>query len=335
MTPSKPEEARPPGPVVVVTGPTASGKTKLAIDLAQRFDGEIINADSMQVFRYMDIGSAKPTLEERASVPHHLFDIVTPDVEYSAGLYAEDSRRAADEIQDRGKTVFLAGGTGLYIRAFLQGLVSTGSVPLELRERLEREHAQAVASDDPQRMYRRLVEIDPDAAKEIHPNDVRRTLRALEIMEIAGEAASKVRDDHAFADRPFAALHLAIDPGREVVAERIDQRCKAMIDAGLLQEVRALRERGYGPELRPMQSIGYRHINPVVEGHETLVGALESMRVDTRRFARRQRTWLRKVEDALWLDPGAEATIFECVERFLEDPGAERAPESGSEQEGE
>jgi tRNA dimethylallyltransferase len=306
------------GPVVVVTGPTASGKTTLAIELALRFGGEVINADSLQVFRYMDIGSAKPSLEERGRVPHHLFDIVTPDVEYSAGLYAEDARRAAEAIHARGAVVFLTGGTGLYIRAFLQGLVGTGSVPTELRERLEREHARAVKAGEPLRMHERLSALDPEAAKEIHPNDVRRTLRALEIIEISGEAASKVREQHAFADRPFPSLHLAIDPGREVVAERIDQRCKAMIDAGLLQEVRGLRERGYGPELRPMQSIGYRHINPVVEGHDTLVNALAAMQIDTRRFARRQRTWLRKVDEAVWLDPQDADAVFDRVEKFVE-----------------
>lgn len=306
--------------VVVVTGPTASGKTALAITLAEAFDGEIINADSMQVYRYMDIGTAKPSLEERARVPHHLFDIVTPDADYNAGRYAADARQAAHEILGRGKTVFLAGGTGLYIRAFLSGLVGTGPALREVRERLEASQRKAAEEGDPTRLHRRLTELDPEAARGIHPNDVRRTVRALEIIEQSGRAASELRDDHAFDDRPFEALQLAVDPGRDVLAERIDRRCQAMIDAGLLREVRRLREMGYGPELRPMQSIGYRHIQPVVDGVDTLANALVAMQTDTRRFARRQRTWLRRVEGVVWIDPTGDDDPFSRVERFLGRP---------------
>ena len=317
MTPPddpKPQE-RPP--VVVVTGPTASGKTALAIALAEAVDGEIVNADSMQVYRYMDIGTAKPSAEERARVPHHLFDIVTPDVDYNAGRYAEDARAAVRDIHARGHTAILAGGTGLYIRAFLSGLVGTGPALTEVRERLEANQARAAEQGDPTRLHRRLEELDPDAADRIHPNDVRRTIRALEIIEQSGSAASALRQAHGFEDRPFEALHLAVDPGRKVLAERIDQRCEAMIQAGLLQEVRRLRERGYGPELRPMQSIGYRHIQPVVDGVDTLANALVAMQTDTRRFARRQRTWLRRVDDVHWIDP-SDRDVFGRVEAFLE-----------------
>jgi tRNA dimethylallyltransferase len=310
-------------PVVVVTGPTASGKTPLSIELAQAFDGEIVNADSMQVFRFMDIGTAKPSAEERSLVPHHLFDVVNPDEPYSAGRYAREARAAAQRVHERGRVVFLTGGTGLYIRAFLQGLVESRVDP-QLRERLEREQGRAEAEGDPTRLHRRLAEFDPEAAAKIHPNDARRTLRALEILDQSGQAPSSLRASHAFADRPFRVLHLAIDPGRELLVERIERRCEGMIEAGLLREVRDLRERGYGPELRPMQAIGYRHIQPVVDGADTLVNALRAMKVDTRRFARRQRTWLRAVPEAVWFDPRAVKAIFERVEGFLaEKAGAE------------
>lgn len=305
-------------PVVVVTGPTASGKTSIGIEIARRFGGEIVNADSMQVYRYMDVGTAKPTPEERATVPHHVFDIVDPDANYSAGRYGGDARRAADAIHGRGGLVVLVGGTGLYIRAFLEGLVSDGGANPELRDRLEREHRQAVAEDDPERLHRWLEELDPEAADRIHPNDVRRTVRALEICDQAGRPASGVRSDHGFADRPYRSLHLAIDPGRESLGERIDQRCEEMIEAGLLREVRHLRQAGYGPELRTMQAIGYRHINPVADGSDTLANALVAMQRDTRRFARRQRTWIRKLNDVVWLDPADEAGILQNVDRFLE-----------------
>jgi tRNA dimethylallyltransferase len=302
---------------VVVTGPTASGKTPVAIEIAQRFGGEIVNADSMQVYRYMDVGTAKPSLEQREQVPHHLLDVVTPDVNYSAGRYAEEARKVAAGIHADGKTVVLTGGTGLYIRAFLEGLLEAGEADPELRAELEDQNRAAVEAGDPARLHRRLAEIDPEAADRIHPNDARRIIRALEIAANLGEPASSLRAAHGFGDRPYRALHLALDPGREVLAERIDRRCSEMIDNGLLREARALRERGYGPELRPLRAIGYRHMAPVVDGSDTLANALEVMRRDTRRFARRQRTWLRKVTDVRWQAPDDSRAIFAAVESFL------------------
>ncbi len=318
-TGSQQSDDRPP--VVVVTGPTASGKTGLAIELAERFDGEIVNADSMQVYRYMDIGTAKPSLEERARVPHHLFDVVPPDADYSAGRYSEEARRVVAEIHARNHLPLLVGGTGLYIRAFLYGLVATGAADSALRERLEDEQKRAAEAGDPERLHRRLADLDPDAASKIHPNDVRRTVRALEIVEQSRGAASEVRRAHGFAECPYRVLHLAVDPGRDVLAERIDRRCETMIEAGLLREVRRLRDRGYGPDLRPMQAIGYRHVQPVVDGSETLAGALVAMQADTRRFARRQRTWLRKVDEAEWIDPEDRDAIEARVRAFLAESG--------------
>jgi len=204
-------------PVVVVTGPTGAGKTDLAIGLAQRFAGEIVNADSMQVFRFMDIGTAKPTPEERLMVPHHLFDVADPDEEYSAGRFGKEARATAETIHGRDRVVFLVGGTGLYIRAFLDGLIETGNADPILRERLENEQRRAAEEGDPARLHRRLREHDADAAERIHPNDVRRTVRALEILEQSGQRASRVREEHGFRDRPFRVLHLCLDPGREVL----------------------------------------------------------------------------------------------------------------------
>lgn len=322
MSPVQNQDTRPP--VVVVTGPTASGKSALAFELARRFDGEIVNADSMQVFRFMDIGTAKPPLEERQHLPHHLFDVVNPDEPYSAGRFAEEARAAAAAIHARGRLVVLVGGTGLYIRAFLEGLIETGEARPGLRARLEAEHGRAVAEGDPTRMHRRLSTLDADAADEIHPHDVRRTIRALEILEQSGQTASRMREAHGFRNRPFRVLHLNIDPGRERLHARIEARAEAMIAAGLLREVRDLRERGYGPELKPMQAIGYRHIQPVADGSDTLANAVESMKRDTRQFARRQRTWIRAVEGVHTYDPDDRDAIFSHVERFLK-AGAQAA----------
>ncbi len=313
-------QARPP--VVVVTGPTATGKSALAIELAERFGGEIVNADSMQVYRYLDIGTAKPGLEERARVPHHLFDVVTPDIEYSAGRYLQDARAAAAIIHGRGAPLFLVGGTGLYIRAFLHGLVGEGgAADTALRERLEAEHARALAEGDPSRLHRRLEEEDPDSARTIHPNDVRRIVRALEILDHTGEAPSRVRARQAFDDSPYRSLHLVLDLEVEELDVRIDARCRAMVEGGLLQEVRDLVDRGYGPELRPLQAIGYRHMWPVVDGSDTLAHALAQMQRDTRRFARRQRTWLRRVPEAIWVDPRDPPGIAKRVEAFSDGVG--------------
>ena len=306
-------------PVVVVTGPTASGKTPLAIEIAKQFGAEIVNADSMQVYRYMDVGTAKPSPEQRAQVRHHLLDVVTPDVTYSAGRYAEEARKAAAEIHARDKIVVLTGGTGLYIRAFLEGLLEAGEADPGLRAELEAEFRAAADAGDPLRLHRRLAEVDPEAADRIHPNDARRIIRALEIAGRLGEPASSLRAQHAFGDRPYRTLHLALDPGREALTERINRRCGEMIDNGLLREARALRERGYGPELRPMRAIGYRHMTAVVDAADTLANALEAMRRDTRRFARRQRTWLRKVPDLRWQRPDETRVIFDAVESFLSD----------------
>jgi tRNA dimethylallyltransferase len=303
--------------VIVVTGPTAAGKSSLALALAERFEGEIVNADSMQVYRYMDIGTAKPTPADRARVAHHLLDVVLPNVRYSAGRYAREARAAADRIHARGRPVLLVGGTGLYVRAFCEGLLSDAGADTALRETLEAEHAAAVASGDAGRLHRRLATVDPDAAARLHPNDVRRVIRALELSLVTGRAASGMRRAHGFADRPYRTLHLALDPGLVLLDARIDARCAGMIEAGLLQEARRLREMGFGAELRSMQSIGYRHMAPVVDGSDTLVNALAAMQRDTRRFARRQRTWIRAVPEAIWMDPRDEDGITKAAESFL------------------
>jgi tRNA dimethylallyltransferase len=272
----------------------------------------------MQVYRGLDIGTAKPSLAERARVPHHLLDVVPPTVAFNAGRFSREARAAAEQIHERGGRVFLTGGTGLYIRAFLEGLIEDGEPDPAFRAHLEREAETAVAEGDPERLHRRLAAVDAVAAQRIHPNDRRRTIRALELVTRIGVPASQLRASHDFADRPYRALYLVLDPGRDELDERIDARAAAMIQAGLLQECRALREEGYGPELRPMQAIGYRHLMAVVDGQDTLDNALAGMRRDTRHFARRQRTWFRGVRDAVWITPDDPRAIESRVQAFLE-----------------
>ena len=306
-------------PLVVVTGPTASGKTAIGIRLARRFGGEILNADSMQVYRYLDIGTAKPTLAERAQVPHHLIDIVAPDVQYNAGRYGRDAARAAEEVQRRGRLVFLVGGTGLYIRVFLEGLMAGGGADPDRRRALEEEHRAAVEAGDPLRLHRRLASLDPESSARIHPNDLVRLIRALELIEGTGRTVSELRRSHRLSDHRYRTLHLVVDPGPEKLKARIDARCVQMLEAGLLQEVRNLRERGYGPELSCMRAIGYRHMQPVIDGSDILVNVLAEMQKDTRQFARRQRTWLRSLRDAVWMHPDDEDGLQKTVETFLQE----------------
>ncbi len=313
-------------PVVVVTGPTASGKTPLAIELALRVRGEIVNADSMQVFRYLDIGTAKSIPAERARVPHHLIDVVTPDQPYSAGHYARDARAAIAAIHARGGVPLLTGGTGLYLRAVLHGLIDGVEADAELREQLEAEQRDAERAGDPGRLHRRLAASDPDAAVRIHPNDARRVVRALEIAAETGRPTSRIRGAHRFEDSPYRVLHLALTPPRDALYARIDRRCQQMIE----EEVRDLVAAGYGPELRPLRAIGYRHVVPVQEGRDTLANALAAMRRDTRHFARRQLTWLRRVPDAVWLDPAHGAAIAELVDAFLAADGAPAQPHASA-----
>lgn len=304
-------------PLVVVAGPSAAGKSAAAIALAEHFDGEVINADSMQVYRYLDIGTAKPSPVERARVPHHLLDVVDPDGVYSAGRFQLDAREAAAAIVARGRLPLLTGGTGLYIRACLEGLVEGGAADPALRASLEREAEGFAAAGEPERLHARLVALDPGSAARIHPNDLRRVVRAIEIFEITGRPASELRGRSGPETSPFRTLYLVLDPGVEALDARIDARTEAMIEAGLLQEARELRGRRYGPELRPLQAIGYRHMAPVVDGSDTLVNAQAAMQRDTRRFARRQRTWFRAVREAVWLDPHDRAGIEKAVEEFL------------------
>jgi tRNA dimethylallyltransferase len=303
-------------PVVVISGPTASGKTALALELAQRFRGEIVNADSMQVYRGMDIGTAKPSAAERAQAPHHLLDIVAPNESYHAGRFAEDAERAIGAICGRGRVPFLVGGTGLYLRAALFGLNAGVGRDAGFRQGLDAEHKRAVAAGDTGHLHRRLAEVDPTSAARLHPNDLVRVIRALEIHAATGRSATAVYGESAPRPR-YDALFLALDPGRELLAKRIDARCEAMVASGLLQEVRALRDAGYGPELASMRSIGYRHMQPVIDGQDTLANVLDALKRDTRQFARRQRTWLRGEAGVTWVEPSEGGAIAARIEAFL------------------
>jgi tRNA dimethylallyltransferase len=305
--------------VLVIAGPTGVGKSAVALDLAERLDAEIVGADSVQVFRGMDIGSAKPTREEQTRVPHHLIDVADPDEMFSAGRYAGLAARAVQEIAARGKRVLIVGGSGLYIRALLGGIaLGTESDP-EVRRRI----AERLAREGVEGIRQRLAAVDPGAASRIHRNDAYRLTRSLEVFELTGRPLSEIQSDHGWSSHRFKPIWIGLTEERACLYARIERRCENMIEQGLLEEVRRLRDAGYGPDLRPLRALGYRQMGEVLRGEKTLEVALADMKRATRRYAKRQLTWFRANADIAWHAPSQEpGAILECARQAFE-PGGE------------
>jgi len=290
-------------PLVAVVGPTASGKSALALRLARARSGEIVSCDSLQVYRGLDIGSAKPTPEERGEVRHHLVDVANPDEPFSAATYARLARAAVADIAGRGGLPVVAGGTGLYLRALLQGLFEGPSRDEALRGRLE---ALAARFGDG-RLHRLLGRVDPEAAARIRPRDRVRVVRALEVYYATGRPITQGQRGGAEPLRGFRPLVLGLDPDRAALRELVERRTRDMLARGLVAETRGLVDR-YGPDLRPLRSIGYRQAVAVVRGEMGLEEAERSIVTETMRFAKRQRTWFRhQPPDVVWFARPDEA----------------------------
>lgn len=308
--------------IVLVVGPTASGKTELAIRLAERCNAEIVNADSMQVYAGMDIGTAKPSSDELRHIPHHLIDIVTPDRNFSASDYRMAAEEAIRDIIGRGKNVIVAGGTGLYVRALLKGLVDSPRGKEDIRRHLsemsEREGKEA--------MLARLAQVDPATASRLHPNDLVRIIRALEVFHETGRPISEFREDHAFGGDYYRTLKIGISVDREELYRRIERRVDGMLALGLVQEVENLVRSGYGPELKSMRSIGYRHICSLLNGECSYEEIVALIKRDTRRYAKRQLTWFRTDREIKWVEyPDNFDTICSNVIEFFLFKGEEHA----------
>ncbi len=311
MTLSPPPAQRPP--LLVLCGPTASGKTALALELSGRFAMEVISADSRQVYRRMDIGTAKPTEAERAALPHHLVDVVDPDEPFSVADFEGLGRGAAEGILGRNRLPVAVGGTGLYLRALTQGLVEAPPADPELRSNLlDREEREGEGT-----LHRLLQEKDPVSALRLFPRDLVRIVRALEVYLLTGQTLSALQQAHAFADRPFSTLKIGLAPNREELYRRIDLRVEAMFAAGLLEETRMLLEAGYSPELKAMGTLGCRESLAHLRGEISLEETVALIQRNTRRYAKRQLTWFRQDPEIIWFEScGDFAKIAGLIAKF-------------------
>lgn len=299
-------------PLVVICSPTATGKTRLAIELAGAAGGQIINADSLQVYRYLDIGTAKPTREERARVTHHLIDVVNPDEEFNAAVYVEKARAVIDQLAAAGTPVFVVGGTGLYIRALLQGIIETPPVDENirnyykgLRDRFGREY-----------LYGLLQKRDPQAARRINANDAVRVIRALEVLDQSGQSIITLQQNHLFADCPYDVCKIGLAVERAELKKRITLRTGKMVEAGLVDEVRGLLKQGYGGDLKPLQSLGYKQVVEFIREHNTWERTLELINRDTWQYAKRQMTWFSADKTINWFAHDQIGEIRKTVEKF-------------------
>ncbi|MBQ6173857.1 MAG: tRNA (adenosine(37)-N6)-dimethylallyltransferase MiaA [Clostridia bacterium] len=292
--------------VWILTGPTASGKTDLSLDLAERYGCEIVCMDSMQIYRGMDIGTAKPTAAEQARAPHHMLDICDPRDAYSVAQWVEDACACIRDIQARGKRALLVGGTGFYLRA-LRHPMAMGSVPAvpEIRAELE---AVAAQPDGKEVLHRQLEAADPITARRLHVNDVRRVIRALEVFRATGVPFS--RQPQSEEAPPFESRCAALTMPRDRLYARIDLRVERMLEAGLADEVRSLLESGVPEDCQSMKGLGYKELVPYLRGESTLEEAKAAIQQGSRHYAKRQLTWFRAEKDLFWAESGAEIEAF-------------------------
>ena len=297
-------------PLIILTGPTAVGKSDLAVRLAQTIGGEIISADSMQVYRQMDIGTAKISKEEMHGIPHHLIDVRDPDEPFHVVVFQELAKQAMEKIYANGHIPIVAGGTGFYIQALLRDIDFTEreTDPL-LRSQLE-----AMAKEDGgECLYQMLQEEDPESASAIHPNNIKRVIRALEFKRLTGTRISDHNREQAAQKSPYNFVYFVLTMDRQLLYNRIDQRVDNMMDSGLVQEVEKLMYQGYDRSLVSMQGLGYKEICAYLDGECTLPEAVEAIKLGTRHFAKRQLTWFRREKEVIWL----EKEEYESEEELL------------------
>jgi tRNA dimethylallyltransferase len=292
--------------ILVIAGPTATGKTTAGIAVARQHDAEIISADSRQVYQYLDIGTAKPTQQERAQVTHHMVDFLDPAQPYSAAEYMADARRIMDSLDSQGKKYIVVGGSGLYIRALIEGLAEIPSADEAIRAEL----AAFVKEHGKEALHQRLQEIDPFTAARLKTNDTVRVSRALEVYQLTGKPISQWHANERIKDHRTYRL-VVLDMDREALYDRINQRVDAMLQVGLVDEVRSILAKGYSPTLNALRTVGYQEVIVHLNGEYDLQRMTELIKQNSRNFAKRQLTWFRGMKSAEWVDAAkAERTIF-------------------------
>lgn len=285
--------------VIILTGPTAVGKTKASIGLAKAIDGEIISADSMQVYRHMDIGSAKIKQEEMDGVVHHLIDVLEPDEEFHVVRFQEMAKQAMQEIWERGHIPIVTGGTGFYIQALLYDIDFDEN---EKEDTYRKELEQYAAQFGADALHQKLALVDPKSAQAIHANNVKRVIRALEFYEQTGKPISEHNETQRQKESPYQFVYFVLTDDRDHLYKRIDKRVDQMIEEGLVEEVRSLKEKGYTSQMVSMQGLGYKEILAYLNGDCTLEEAIYTIKRDTRHFAKRQLTWFKRERDVTWID---------------------------------
>lgn len=288
-------------PLIILAGPTAAGKTKTSISLARAVGGEIISADSMQVYRHMDIGSAKIRPREMEGIPHHLIDVLDPEEEFHVVRFQQMAKQAAREILSRGKIPIVVGGTGFYIQAFLYDIDFTENEENRAcRERL----AALAAKEGAAALHQMLYQVDPKAAEDIHENNIKRVIRALEFYQLTGKRISQHNEEEKKKESPYNFAYFVLSDDRDRLYQRIGLRVDKMLSEGLVEEVRALKDRGLGRNMVSMQGLGYKEILAFLDGEMSLDEAVYILKRDTRHFAKRQLTWFRRERDVIWLNQG-------------------------------
>lgn len=323
-------------PLIAVLGPTASGKSSLALRIARRFRGEIVGCDSVQVYRFLDIGTSKVLKREQAGIPHHLIDFLNPDQEFTAGQYMALGRTVLSEIGKRGNLPLVAGGTGLYLRALLNGLFDGPSRCESLRARLQ----QQARRKESTYLHRLLARVDPESARRISPRDRPKIIRALEVFFLTAKPISLHFRNATEKLKGFRLLKIGLSPARDRLYRRIEERVDRMFAGGLVEEVRSILAKGYSPDCKPLQSLGYLQVVRFLQGEMPLQAAVEATRQATRNYAKRQLTWFRKEENVTWFpgfgDEGSLGSDVEaCVEDFIQagtrpPSGTSTHPDSGT-----
>ena len=298
--------------MAALVGATAVGKTAVALALARSLGAEIVNADSLQVYRELDIGTAKPTLEERALVPHHLIDVADPPESYDAARYCREGRAVLDDLTRRGVPPLVVGGTGLYLKALLWGLFAEGEPAPGVRDRVRRDLGDLGLPA----LYARLHHLDPATASRLHPHDTYRIVRALEVISATGQPLSQFINAHRFKDAPYAVLKLGLELPREELYRKIELRVELMLEAGWLDEVEGLLRR-YPPDLKPLQALGYRHLINYLTGRWSWDEALTLLARDTRRYAKRQLTWFASDPEVRWFHPDQVEEMAAALAEFF------------------